>query len=84
MPVVQGNDYLVRVGGWWNGDMGTATVSISCTTPTGACCLADAGCAAGVSQSECEVTLGGTYLGHGSICAVGGSLDCNDNGLLDE
>jgi hypothetical protein len=84
VPVVQGNDYLVRVGGWFEGDMGAATVTISCTVPTGACCLADAGCAAGVTQSECEGTLAGTYLGHGSSCAVGGSLDCNDNGLLDE
>ncbi len=29
-PVIAGNVYLVRVGGWWDGDMGSGVLTLSC------------------------------------------------------
>ncbi|MCH7813643.1 MAG: family 1 glycosylhydrolase [Planctomycetes bacterium] len=76
--LVQGNCYLVRIGGFVSTSSGTADVSIGCVqSPQGACCTGQS-CAIDF-QVTCEAH-GGTYLGDNTVC---GGTDCNSNGFDD-
>ncbi|HPF40061.1 MAG TPA: hypothetical protein P5081_04410 [Phycisphaerae bacterium] len=68
-PVVAGNCYLIRVGGFNSiSDQGSGTISLQCgpPTPIGACCLPDMSCSQ-VLESECD-TAGGVFQGVGFPC----------------
>lgn len=49
VPVVAGNCYKIRVGGWLNGDMGTGTLNIECFVPPPPC---DADCSGTIDEGE--------------------------------
>jgi hypothetical protein len=63
VPVVSGNCYKIRVGGWNDGDQGTGTLTITKDLPVGGCCLPDASCIDGVTQQECEEAGGEWFEG---------------------
>ena len=73
VPVVAGNCYIIRVGGWNPGDQGTGTVSLVKSLGPGACCLPDGSCQD--SDAEACAAAGGTFQGAGSTCEQG---DCPD------
>lgn len=67
VPVIQGNCYLVRIGGFSSGDQGSGTVSLSCTVPgQGSCCHPDDTCTFG-SIDDC-LNAGGDFT-EGGVCA---------------
>ncbi len=43
---------------------------LNCNLPTGACCLSDGSCLDGLTQTECESVLSGTWQGAASTCAT--------------
>lgn len=64
VPIVQGNCYFIRVGGWNANNEGSGTVNVSCvdhTTTPGACCHADDTCTSEL-LTDCDL-LGGTFMG---------------------
>ena len=67
VPVQSGMCYLIRVGGWNDGDMGTGTLSINCTPvdPLGSCCVG-AGCIV-ETEANC-LAQGGQYGGDFTDC----------------
>lgn len=66
VPVVTGNCYLVRVGGYMTGNQGPGTVNLTCVEPgDGACCHADDFCTYG-SMQAC-VDAGGDF-NEGVLC----------------
>ena len=70
VPVVSGGCYLVRVGGWNNGNQGTGTVNLTCIDTSqlvGACCLIDETCVI-LNQPDCQAAQG-SYLGTGTVCS---------------
>ena len=79
VPVQSGLCYLIRVGGFQDGDTGTGTLSINCTPvdPLGSCCVG-AGCIVD-TEANC-LAQGGQYGGDftdcsplGACCLPGGS-----------
>ncbi|MCB9851929.1 MAG: PQQ-dependent sugar dehydrogenase [Phycisphaerales bacterium] len=98
VPVVSGNCYLIRVGGWNSSSLGVGTMTIS---NSGAPCNT---CGNGVLESGEECDDGNTTNGDGcsGICqfefddcnnnsiddlvdiAMGTSQDCNNNSIPDE
>ena len=80
VPVVAGNCYKVRLGGFAAGDSGTGVLSIEkqVPPPIGACCLWDGSCVDGSNAVDCAA-LAGTYLGDGSVC-----LGDNDGDGVDD
>jgi len=66
-PVVSGQTYIVRMGGW-NGDSGNGTVTItfSGAGAIGACCLADGTCA---DMDSVDCAAAGGLWDSGSVCA---------------
>ncbi len=68
-PVVVGQCYLIRVGGFnSNSDVGSGTISIQCgpPEPIGACCLPSMDCDQ-ILETACD-TAGGVFQGVGSPC----------------
>ncbi len=70
IPVLDGNCYLIRVGGYQATSSGTGTLNITCvdfaTTP-GACCYSDDACSQ-VLQADCLDT-GGEFFGFNTPCS---------------
>ena len=70
VPVVLGQCYFIRVGGWNAGNEGTGTLNVSCvdlsTTP-GACCHTDDTCTQEVFAG-CNA-IGGTFQGVNTPCS---------------
>jgi photosystem II stability/assembly factor-like uncharacterized protein len=65
LPVVAGQTYQVRIGGY-RGEQGAGTVSLTCAgVPGGGCCLGT-GCVF-VTEAECT-GMGGSYLGDETAC----------------
>lgn len=82
-PVVAGNCYLIRVGGFNSiSDQGSGTISLQCgpPTPVGACCLPDMTCDQ-VLEADCE-TANGVFQGVGFPCVPSpcGSACCAADG----
>jgi len=72
IDVVQGEQYLVRIGGWSAGDAGSGVLSITCVgESTGACCLVDGSCE-DVDANACAAA-GGVFKGLGTTCEL---ADC--------
>ncbi|MEE9297113.1 MAG: proprotein convertase P-domain-containing protein, partial [Phycisphaerae bacterium] len=76
VPVLGGNCYTIRVGGFQEGDQGTGTVTLSgppCEVPVGACCLEGGDCLEDVTAEECA-EAGGEWQGEGTPCftSIGG------------
>ncbi len=69
IPVVSGNQYLIRIGGWNAGEV-SGTLEISCTAAGGpeACCFPDGSCS-DQTPGDCSM-MGGTSQGIGTICAT--------------
>ena len=77
VPVLGGNCYLLRVGGYGASSAGLGLVAIACEPdPTGACCLGG-DCVDDQYQGVCEAG-GGTYAGDDSVCPT--PVDCQPNG----
>jgi hypothetical protein len=73
VPVTAGNCYLIRVGGWQEGDAGVGTLLIE--PQCGACCQGDT-CVDNQGPGECT-DAAGDFQGVGSACiGSGGKIDC--------
>ena len=67
--VVQGEVYLIRVGGWSSGDAGNGFLSVMCSgvSSNGACCFTSGACIE-TDPTDCA-NIGGDYQGDGITCA---------------
>ncbi|MCH2162798.1 MAG: hypothetical protein MK085_13110, partial [Phycisphaerales bacterium] len=69
-----GTSYIVRIGGFTDGETGSGTMNISCEEfAPGACCLGTDLCQEVPTQLDCE-GFGGTWQGNGSTCF---DVDCD-------
>lgn len=72
VPVVVGQEYRIRVGGYSSGDEGSGHLNLALNSvPTGACC-ADGLCIGEMTKADCSDALG-DYQGDGTNCA---GTDC--------
>lgn len=72
LPVTAGQDYLIRVGGFFDA-RGTGQLSLACTgAPAGGCC-AGGGCFL-TTSAACQAQ-GGFFRGDGSACTPDGDGD---------
>ncbi len=78
IEAIQGEFYLIRVGGWSNDDSGTGWLDVSCAGPSivGACCLG--GFCTIETPAACQ-NLGGAYQGDGTTCAPNPCTIPNDD-----
>ncbi len=77
VPMVSGNCYMVRIGGWFEEDFGMGTLLID--PQCGACCQGDA-CSDNQGSQECA-DAGGVFQGDSSACVGGGGeIDCTITG----
>ncbi|MEE2908290.1 MAG: hypothetical protein VX527_10735, partial [Planctomycetota bacterium] len=65
IPVLEGEEILIRVGGWQEGDAGSGTLRISCSSRS-ACCFDDGSCQLN-GDLECT-DAGGAWQGNGTTC----------------
>ena len=84
VPVVSGSSYLIRVGGWMEGSVGTGLVNITCgPAPLGACCTNNATvCSATTDQFDCA-NLGGVWT-PGETCDPPIPFSCTNATVNDE
>ncbi len=62
ISVVEGNQYLIEVGGYGSAS-GDGLLSISCVSMgEGACCYEDGSCVPGMSQEDCDASGGTSWL----------------------
>jgi len=73
VPMIAGNCYTVRIGGWFDEDFGTGTLLID--PQCGACCQGDT-CLENMGSGECT-DIGGVHQGDDSLCA---DIDCTVTG----
>ncbi len=74
VPVVQGQCYKVRVGGWQEGDSGFGQLSVECEVFT---VCGEFGCESGESACNCPIDCGDETCGNGVCCAAAGE-DCDN------
>lgn len=75
-PAVQGNCYLIRVGGWGPGHTGTGELHVTCFDPdlvAGACCQPDDTCIQAL-QADC-IAAGGEFAGFNVPCSSATCVD---------
>ncbi len=71
--VVEGNTYIIRMGGWQGGS-GAGTINITLDIAlAGACCLDEVTCLDDLDSNQCDA-FGGTFQGEGTVCD---SVDCD-------
>ncbi|MCZ6754537.1 MAG: hypothetical protein O7E49_04410, partial [Gemmatimonadetes bacterium] len=66
IPVLAGNCYKIRIGGFDPGHFGNGTLDVSCVA-AGACCLPDGSCVI-LPSTDCAAA-GGLFQGGGTTCA---------------
>ncbi|MHC5027649.1 MAG: dockerin type I domain-containing protein, partial [Planctomycetota bacterium] len=70
-PVVGGEVYTIRVGGWNPGDEGSGELLVACAPAIGACCFGDGTCEV-LTGNACTLA-GGLYQGDATLC---GDAEC--------